>query len=365
MSDTSFYTIIMAGGVGSRFWPFSREHSPKQFHDILGRGKSMIQETVERFEGICSPENIYVVTHKKYVDKVKEHLPFLSHEQILAEPSRRNTAPCIAYACYKIAQKNPDAVTVVTPADHVIQNVERFQKAIRTAVKHAHKKDVLVTLGIKPNRPDTGYGYIQYQQPSGLFQKFKPYPLLPVKTFTEKPNLELAKKFLESGDFVWNAGIFIWHVESIKKAFQRYAPEIAEVFEEIEDHFFTESEREAVEQAYPLCKKISIDYAIMEKADNVYVIPVDCGWSDLGTWKSLYELAPKDDQQNVIQGTVLAYDSQQCIVKTPKDQLVVIQGLEGFIVAEHEGVLLICRQDQEQRVKEFVAEAKKIDKRFI
>lgn len=365
MSHPDFYTVIMAGGVGTRFWPYSRESTPKQFQDILGRGKSMIQETAERFLGICPKENIYVVTHKKYAVLVKEHLPFLSDRQILLEPSRRNTAACVAYASYKLAHRNPDALVVVTPADHTVQHIDKFQKAILHAVKYAARKDVLVTLGIKPTRPDTGYGYIQYKQSLNPLSKIRSYPILPVKTFTEKPDLSMAKTFLESGDFVWNAGVFIWHVESIKKAFRQYAPDFADAFEDIEHQFDTKDEPAAVQHAYALCKKDSIDRVIMEKARNVCVIPVNCGWSDVGTWKSLYELIPKDAQQNVIQGKVLSYDTQGCIIKTPGEQLVVVQGLKNYIVAEHDGVLLICEKDQEQRVKDFVSEARKIDKRYV
>ncbi|HEV7349426.1 mannose-1-phosphate guanylyltransferase [Telluribacter sp.] len=354
MQDT--YVIIMAGGVGSRFWPFSRTTYPKQFHDVLGTGKSLLQQTAERFEGVCPPENIYIVTSLEYKELVQQQLPALTEDQILLEPYRRNTAPCIAYACYKIASRNPDANIVVAPADHIILKEEVFRDTIRVALGSTRQEAILVTLGIQPNRPDTGYGYIQYIPDKRTVKK--------VKTFTEKPHLELAVQFLESGDFVWNAGIFVWNARTIKEAFRKYMPLVAEIFEDGASTFYTEQEAAFISKAYSHCGSISIDNGIMEKADNVHVVLSDFGWSDLGTWKSLYEISPKDENHNVTDGHQLLFNTRDCIIKTPKDKLVVVNGLEGFIVAEYDGVLLICRKEEEQRVKEFVAEAKVLNTRY-
>lgn len=351
------YVIIMAGGIGTRFWPFSRSNYPKQFHDVLGTGKSLLQQTVARFDGLCPIENIYIVTGSEYKDLVKQQVPSLNDDQILLEPYRRNTAPCIAYACYKIGAANPDANIVVAPADHIILKEDLFRDTIRVALGATRNEDILLTLGIQPSRPDTGYGYIQYIPDKRTVKK--------VKTFTEKPHLELAVKFIESGDFVWNAGLFVWNVKAIKKALQRYMPETAEIFEDCEDAFFTENEPSFIGKAYTHCRSVSIDNGIMEKADNVHVVLSDFGWSDLGTWKSLYELSEKDVNQNVTDGNLLLHNTRDCIIKTPKDTLVVINGLEGFIVAEHDGVLLICKKEDEQRVKEFVSEAKELSPHYL
>jgi mannose-1-phosphate guanylyltransferase len=341
----------MAGGIGSRFWPFSRTDYPKQFHDVLGVGESMLQMTMNRFKDICPPENIYVVTNRDYEGLVKEQLPQLSDEQILLEPIGRNTAPCIAYASYKIAQINPRANLVVTPSDHVVLKQEAFNTVINKAIGAAAESDVLITLGITPSRPDTGYGYIQYIDDDAQTIK-------KVKTFTEKPNLELAQMFLNSGDFVWNSGIFIWNVQSIMRAFRNYLPEINEIFEEGASALCTPEEPSFIAKAYSHCRNISIDYGIMEKVDNVYVVLADIGWSDLGTWNSLYTITNKDENGNVVDGDVMLYDTQNCIIKTPKSRLVVLQGMEGYIVAEHDNVLMICRLDEEQKVKEFMSDAK-------
>ncbi|MFN6946544.1 MAG: mannose-1-phosphate guanylyltransferase [Cytophagaceae bacterium] len=351
MANKDYYAVIMAGGIGSRFWPFSREKHPKQFHDVLGTGKTMIQQTVERFEGVCPLENIFIVTNKAYVSLVKEQLPFLSGQQILAEPIGRNTAPCIAYACYKIRKKNPNANVVIAPSDHVILKEEDFKSKILYSLEEASKSNVLITLGIQPSRPDTGYGYIQYIDGND-------HALKKVKTFTEKPVLELAQKFIESGDFVWNAGIFVWNVQNIIASFRNYMSEMADTFEEGNKKYWSEDEEAFIAKAYSLCKNISIDYGIMEKADNVYVLLSDFGWSDLGTWKSLYEISTKNEDGNVMQGNIIAYDTKNCIIKTPSDKLVVIDGLEDFIVAEYDSVLMICRKEDEQRVKDFVSEVK-------
>lgn len=350
MNDNT-YVVIMAGGIGSRFWPFSRTNYPKQFHDVLGIGETMLQMTMKRFESICPPENIFIVTNKDYEHLVKEQLPQLSDNQILLEPIGRNTAPCIAYASYKIAQLNPNANLIVAPSDHVVLKQEAFNQVINTALEAASKEDVLITLGITPSRPDTGYGYIQFI-PDGE------EPIKKVKTFTEKPNLELAQMFLNSGDFVWNSGIFIWNVQSILSAFRQHLSEVSEIFEEGSTMYNSPEEHNFIVKAYSHCRNISIDYGIMEKVDNVYVVLSDIGWSDLGTWNSLYTISDKDEQDNVIDGDVMLYDTKKCIIKTPKGRLVVVQGLEGYIVAEHDNVLMICKLDEEQKVKDFTADAK-------
>jgi mannose-1-phosphate guanylyltransferase len=357
MSKSNFL-VIMAGGVGTRFWPFSRQSFPKQFHDILGTGRTLIQQTADRFEGICPLENVFVVTSPEYFDITKQQLPFLSDDQILLEPSRRNTAPCIGYACYKIAKKNPDANIVVAPADHIILKEEEFKRRIQIALSYAAQKDVLVTLGITPTRPDTGYGYIHFEENDQSEVK-------KVKTFTEKPELELAKMFLESGDYVWNGGLFVWNFNALKNAFITYLPEMADAFSIAQPHFFSTKEKEALEVAYKRCRAISIDNGIMEKADNVHVVLSDIGWSDLGTWKSVYENSEKDSLNNVIDGNVILYKTENCVIKTPKNKLLVINDLDGYIVAEFNDVLMICKKDDEQKVKQFVADAEKIHKRFV
>jgi mannose-1-phosphate guanylyltransferase len=344
------YVVIMAGGIGSRFWPFSRASFPKQFHDVLGTGKTMIQQTCERFENICPKENIFIVTNSFYKDLVKTQLPYLTDDQILCEPVGRNTAPCAAYACYKIYRKNSDANIIVAPSDHVILKEQQFEKIIDLALDHAAKSDVLITLGIKPSRPDTGYGYIQFIEDNNEIKK--------VKTFTEKPALELAEKFLESGEFLWNAGIFVWNVNSAIKAFEKYLPDIAEIFAEGNHKYWSPEESIFIETAYSQCTNISIDNGIMEKAKNVYVLPSEFGWSDVGTWKSLYDVSNKNREGNVVSGNTMLYNTTNCIIKTPFDKLVVVEGLEDYIVAEFDGVLMICNKNNEQRVKEFVADAK-------
>jgi len=346
------YVVIMAGGIGSRFWPFSRNKFPKQFHDILGNGKTMLQETAERFEGICPKENLYIVTNKDYLNLVKESLPWISEDQILLEPMPKNTAPCIAYACYKISHKNPDANIVITPADHVVTKPEEFRSQIAKALNATKNDDILVTLGLMPSRPDTGYGYIQFIENEGSEIK-------KVKTFTEKPLLDLALTFIKSGDFVWNAGIFVWNAKSFIKAFEELVPELHDIFKEGNNHYYTESESAFINNVFPQCKSISIDYAVMEKANNVFVLLSEFGWSDLGTWKSLYEQMPKDENGNAIKGNVKTYDTIDSIIRMPSDKLVVVEGLEGYIVAESDGVIMICRKENEQRVKEFVADIKK------
>ncbi|TAF72423.1 MAG: mannose-1-phosphate guanylyltransferase [Bacteroidetes bacterium] len=353
------FVVIMAGGVGSRFWPISRTYAPKQFHDVLGTGKTMLQETANRFLNICPKENIYVVTNAAYYELVKKDLPYLSDSQILLEPEARNTAPCIAYSCYKIISKNPDAIITISPADHYIMKLAEFEKTINAAINHAKNQEDLVTIGIVPTRPDTGYGYIQFDENDKKDTK-------KVKQFAEKPNHETALQFLASGDFVWNAGIFIFNAQTIKKSYQKFLPKLDSVFNSIENTYFTTEEIKKINEIYPSTESISFDYGIMEKSENVYVILGHFGWSDVGTWKSLYELAEKNSEGNVIEGEAMIYNSTNCIIKTPKDKLVVINGLEGFIVAEFDGALMICKKDDEQKVKQFVADAKtKYGKKYI
>ncbi len=347
MINHNNYVVIMAGGVGSRFWPFSRTEHPKQFHDVLGVGKSLLQLTIDRFKAIVPNENVYIVTNKSYKNKVKEQLPFLDDTQILLEEVGKSTAPCIAYATHKIHTKNPEAKIIVAPSDHVILKENVFEQKLLDALEAADL-DVLVTLGIKPTRPDTGYGYIQFDKSTAKIQK--------VKRFAEKPNIELAKVFVSNGDYVWNAGIFIWKATAILQSFKSYLPELDKTFASIA--YYTENEQDQADQAFIACDEISIDYGVMEKAENVYVVLSDIGWSDLGTWKSLYEVKEKDDDGNVIDGDVMVYDAKNCIIKTPKDRLVVVHGVKNLIIAEYDNVLMICDKDEEQKVKDFVKDTK-------
>ncbi len=346
----------MAGGIGSRFWPMSRTSHPKQFMDILGTGHTLLQQTYSRFARLCPNANIYIVTNDAYVDLVKEQLPDINPANILSEPARKNTAPCVAYACYKIAQLNPNAVTVIAPSDHLIAKEDTFVKAIKSCFKKALKEECLVTLGIRPSRPDTGYGYIQFVEPENTESDKR---IKKVKTFTEKPDLEMAKFFLKSGDFLWNSGIFIWSVKSIISAFEKHAPELDVIFKEGNDVYNTPKEVDFIAKAYTNCKNISIDYAIMEKADNVYVRASVIGWSDLGTWGSLYDHIKQDKDSNAVVGkNVMLYDSKNCIVNVAKDKLVILQGLDDYIVVESDGILLICKKEDEQQIRTFVNDVK-------
>ena len=348
------YALIMAGGVGSRFWPVSRTTYPKQFLDVLGTGKTLIQNTFDRFKKILPVENIFILTNESYFDLVKEQLPELTDNQIIGEPIMRNTAPCIAYGCYKIKQLNPDALVVVAPSDHLILETDNFINTINDALNNAALNNCLITLGIKPSRPDTGYGYIQYGNHTltdNLHQ---------VKTFTEKPSLEIAQSFLDSGDFLWNSGIFIWNVNAIIEAFDRYLPDMSDIFRDGKDFYNSENEKEFIQNAFQKCPNISIDYGIMEKADNVYVMPSEFGWSDLGTWASVYELADKDYVGNAVINSdkVIMYNSSNCMVNLPSDKLVVLNGLHDFIIVESNNTLMICPKEQEQAVKQVVADIK-------
>lgn len=346
----------MAGGIGSRFWPISRTSQPKQFLDILGTGETLIQQTFRRFEKVVPRENIYIVTNEIYCNLVKEQLPFIDESQIVSEPSRRNTAPCIAYACNKIKRICPDASVVVAPSDHIILKEDVFSDVITSSLKTASENNWLLTLGITPSRPDTGYGYIQIvdKEIEGQDSRLKK-----VKTFTEKPEYDMAVRFLESGDFFWNSGIFIWSLPAIFEAFDKYLPDIAETFNKGIDIYNTADEAEFIKETYATCKSISIDYGVMEKADNVFVLCSDFGWSDLGTWGSLYDNRQKNEHGNAVIGkNVLLYDCKDCIVNMPNDKLVVMQGLEDFIVVESRNVLLICQKQDEQQIRQFVNDVK-------
>lgn len=348
------YVAIMAGGIGSRFWPMSRSNYPKQFLDILHIGKTLIQQTFERYSKLVPRENIYVVTSQDYVSIVKEQLQDLPQENILAEPSRKNTAPCIAYIAFKLMNKDPKAVMIAAPSDNLILDTDEFVKTAGKALDFVDHINAFVTIGIKPTYPNTGYGYIQHETVAAAPDIYK------VKTFTEKPNEELAKAFIASGDFLWNAGIFTWKVKNIIAAFEKHLPEMYEVFVTEKDKFNTPAEAAAIEEIYPQCTNISIDFGIMEKADNVYVIPASFSWSDLGTWNSAWDNMEKDYFGNAVAGkNVMVVDADNCMVHVPDNKLVLLQGLHDYIVVDTRDVLLICKKDQEQEIKEYVAEVKR------
>ena len=349
------YCVVMAGGIGSRFWPMSRQGTPKQFLDIMGTGSSLIQLTYDRLKAISNPEQFMIVTSDEYVKLTMEHLPELKQEQVLAEPSRKNTAPCIAYAAYKLYKQNPDAVMVISPADHIILKEGAFHKTLNHAIDHAAETGHLVTIGIKPSRPDSGYGYIQFHREGNSGNE----DIRPVKTFTEKPSVELALQFLQSGDFYWNSGMFVWKVSSIVRAFEQLIPDLAELFEEELESLNGSNEKQAISRIYGQCPNISIDYGIMEKASDVDVVLGDFGWSDLGTWGSLYEQMPQDDQHNVaLKGSIKTYNTNHSIILTKKEKLAVVQGLTNYIVIDTDDVLLICQKDEEQKIKQFVQNLK-------
>jgi len=347
----SRYIVIMAGGAGTRFWPLSRDVKPKQFLDILGTGTTLLQDTVNRFEGLCPRENIMIVTNENYSDLVKEQVD-IPVENILTEPMRRNTAPCIAYAAFRILKRNPDAVMLVSPADHLIKDREEFQKVIDEGFKFAGGDDVLLTLGIKPDRPETGYGYIQAntKMPVEAYKN-----LMKVKTFTEKPNRELAGIFLRSGDFYWNSGIFFWKVRTVISAFEMYMPDMYSTFEMHKDKLGTGGEEDAVARIYSECLSISIDYGIMEKADNVYVKCSNFGWSDLGTWSSLGEHNHRDrDGNSGSLESVFRYGVNNSIIKLPEGKVAVVQGLKDYIIVDSGDVLLIVERSEEQDIKKYI-----------
>lgn len=348
------YACIMAGGIGSRFWPMSRTKLPKQFLDILNTGESLLQATYNRFAAFIPAKNIFIVTSVDYTSLVQQQLPQVSAANILSEPSRKNTAPCVAYMAHKLMQADPKASFIVAPSDHLIMDQTAFVKVCLEALDFVNKHSALLTLGIQPTYPNTGYGYIQYDQQAVTSNVYK------VKIFTEKPNLELAKTFIASGDFLWNAGIFVWQAKHILNAFEKYLPEINEAFVVEKENFNTAEEQAAIERIYPQCVNISIDYGIMEKADNVYIIPSSFGWSDLGTWNSAYENMDKDYLGNAVRGEhVMVIDATRNMVHAEDKKLVVLQGLDDFIVVDTKDALLICKREKEQEIKEFIAEVKR------
>ena len=351
MSDSHHHLVIMAGGVGSRFWPMSTTEKPKQFIDVLGVGRTLIQMTADRFKGICPPENIWVVTNKRYADVVAEQLPDIPKSHILLEPCRRNTAPCIAYVSWRIKAKDPKANVVVTPSDHLVLNINEFQRVINESLKFTAESDAILTLGMKPSRPETGYGYIQADLSSSTPRNREIYR---VDSFREKPDLATATRYISENNYFWNAGIFIWSVETIVNALRIYAPRINNCFERLASVMGTDAEQEAIDKVYPDCDNISIDYAVMEKAEEIFVCPADFGWSDLGTWGSLLMQTKRDIYGNSCIGpNIKTYETRNCIIHTLNEQKVVVQGLEGYIVAEHDGKLLICSLSEEQRIKQF------------
>ncbi len=351
------YCVIMAGGVGSRFWPLSRTSKPKQFLDISGNGESLLQSTYKRFRKILPADNIIIVTSIDYETIVKEQLPEVTEKNILMEPLRRNTAPCIAYATYRIQSQDPEALIVVAPSDHLIIREDDFLNQVNEGFSFVSSGEALLTMGIKPDRPETGYGYIQINGSSPINAGSSQF--WNVKTFTEKPNLELARKFIESGEFYWNSGIFFWSAQSILNAIEKYLPEINSVFKAGIPVYETTKEKEFIQNAYSLCNNVSIDYGVMEKADNVFVLTSDFGWSDLGSWGSLFDLKEKDPDKNAIIGdNVFLYDVKNSLISVPEGKLMVLQGLDNFIVVESDDILLICHREEEQRIKQFINDVK-------
>ena len=357
MAHTSNHLVIMAGGVGSRIWPMSTSDRPKQFIDMLGVGRSLIQLTYDRFEGVCASENVWVVTNKQYEQIVREQLPEIPAENILLEPCRRNTAPCIAYVSWRIKAKDPKANIVVTPSDAIVLNVPEFRRVITQSLKFTSETDAIVTLGIKPNRPETGYGYIQADLSTSSPRNKE---IFRIDTFREKPDLETAKRYIQQNNFFWNAGIFVWSVSTIVNAFRIYAPAISKVFEGLLNVYGTDKEQETIDKVFPTCENISVDYAIMEKAEEIFVCPSDFGWSDLGTWGSLLAQTRKDLYGNgCIGDNIQLYESKNCMVHTLQEKKVIIQGLDGYIVAENNDTLLICKLSEEQRIKQFIEQQDK------
>ncbi|QNM84205.1 mannose-1-phosphate guanylyltransferase [Polaribacter pectinis] len=350
-NNKNYYAVIMAGGVGSRFWPMSTSSFPKQFHDMLGVGQSLIQRTFERINDLVPSKNILIATNERYEDLVLEQLPKTSKNQLLLEPAMRNTAPCILYAALKIYNQNPDAVILVAPSDHWIDDEHEFTKNIKTSFNACAEKDILMTLGIQPDNPNTGYGYIQFEKEASQIKK--------VKNFTEKPNLETAEKFLESGDYLWNAGIFVWSAKSIIKAFKNSLPEMVDTLDDGNNVYNTDFEDDFIKNNYEKCENISIDFGIMEKAKNVHVLPVDFGWNDLGTWGSLYNKLEKDEAKNAVVGANTIFrDANGNMIRTQSGKKVVIQGLSNYIIVEKEDVLLICPKESEQDIKQITKEVK-------
>lgn len=354
MARINNHLVIMAGGVGSRFWPMSTVDKPKQFIDVLGVGRSLLQLTYDRFEGICDPENIWIVTNKKYFDLVKTQLPDIPVSNILLEPCRCNTAPCIAYVSWRIKSKDPKANVVVTPSDHVVMNSNEFRRVIMSCMKFTSETDAIVTLGMKATRPETGYGYIQADLSSSSPRNKEIYR---VDSFSEKPNMETAIQYLRNNNYYWNAGIFIWSVSTIVNAFRVYQPAISKIFENMLYAYGSPDEQKLIDARYSECENISVDYAIMEKAEEIFVCPADFGWSDLGTWGSLLMQTNHDIYGNSCIGqNISMVDSHNCIVHTIQEKKVVIQGLDNYIVAEKDGTLLVCKLSEEQRIKQFSGE---------
>ena len=349
------HLIIMAGGVGSRFWPMSTPEKPKQFIDVLGIGKSLIQLTVERFETIISVENVWIVTSEKYKSIVREQLPSIPESQILLEPCMRNTAPCIEYVARKIYAKYPEANLVFSPADHIVLDINTFRNVIKNSLEFTENREAILTLGMMPSRPETGYGYIKSQQTTDNGQQtLGSETIQKVEAFKEKPNLETAKSYLAEGGYYWNAGIFVWNVKMVVETIARLVPELAEVFDKIEASFYTEQEQEVINQYFPTCPNISIDYAVMEKSKDVFVYPANFGWSDLGTWGSLYTHLQQDENNNATVGqNINLIDCKNCVVHTPSERKVVIQGLDNYIIAESDNTLLICKKEEEQHIKDW------------
>ena len=336
----------MAGGIGSRFWPLSKDNYPKQFLDILGTGKSFIRSTYERFSPVIPDENFLVVTNKAYKQLVLEHLPMLKPDQVLCEPARRNTAPCIAYAAYHIQSRCKDANIVVTPADHLVTNEVEFQRIIRLGFDFlAKNQNALMTIGIKPSRPETGYGYIQVPKQEQLPEVVK------VEMFKEKPNYETALKFVAEGNYFWNSGIFLWTLDGIMQAFRQYLPEMVEVFEKGKQDFGTTQEQDFINEHFVDCPNISIDYGVMEKSPNTYTIPADFGWSDIGTWGSLFTHAKKDGCGNALRGKVVSVDNKNTIINIEEGNEAVVEGLEDYLVAYRDHSLLVCKLHDEQQIK--------------
>ncbi|MBP3823661.1 MAG: mannose-1-phosphate guanylyltransferase [Bacteroidaceae bacterium] len=350
----SQHLVIMAGGVGSRFWPMSTPQRPKQFIDILGCGRTLLQLTFDRFAGICPNENIWVVTSAAYAQLVRQQLPEIPGSNILLEPCRRNTAPCIAYVSWRIKSQDPEADIVVSPSDHVVLNQQEFQRVVTSALNFTSETDAIVTLGMKPTRPETGYGYIQADLSVACARNREIYQ---VDAFHEKPDLEKAKSYIAQKNFFWNSGLFVFRVGTIINALRIYAPEISEIFENLLPVYGTDREQQAIDERFPDCPSVSIDYAVMEKADEIYVFPADFGWSDLGTWGSLREQSPRDIQGNAVIGQkVTLYESRNCIIHAADERRVVVQGLDGYIVAEKDNTLLICRLADEQLIRQFAEE---------
>ena len=351
MTNNHNHIVIMAGGVGSRIWPMSVENKPKQFIDVLGVGRSLLQLTYDRFKGLCPNENVWIVTNKKYDAWIKEQLPEVPAENILLEPCRRNTAPCIAYVSWHIKAKDPKANLVITPSDHIVMDTAEFRRVITQCLKFTSETDAILTLGMKPNRPETAYGYIQADLSSSSPRNKE---IFRIDTFREKPDLQTAQKYIQQNNFFWNAGIFIWSVSTIVNAFRIYSPAISKIFENMLSIYGTDKEQDMIDLHYPECENISVDYAIMEKAEEIFVCPANFGWSDLGSWSSLYMHTRHDLYGNSLIGTnINVYDTHNCMIHTTQEKKVVVQGLDDYIVAEKDNLLLICKLSEEQRIRQF------------